>query len=140
MLARRPFISVDAVIAQADDVWLSLDPEDWYEAFAHHPRIGEQPNAATHTARVASWSAGEQAGVTTASLAAQHELAKINEEYEARFGYIYIVCAAGKSADELLALARRRMHNTPAVELRVAAEEHRKITRLRLLKLFAEPA
>jgi len=138
MLARRPFISVDAVLAQADDVWLSLDPNDWYEAFAHHPRIGERQSDAEQTERASAWSVNEQAAVAAAPDEMHEQLIEMNREYEARFGYIYIVCAAGKSAGELLGLARRRMNNSPAAELSVAAEEQRKITRLRLVKLFTE--
>ncbi|MEP6493293.1 MAG: 2-oxo-4-hydroxy-4-carboxy-5-ureidoimidazoline decarboxylase [bacterium] len=139
MLGRRPFISVDAVLTQADDIWQSLDPNDWYEAFAHHPRIGERESDAQRSERASAWSAGEQAAVATAPEAVHEQLAKMNREYEARFGFIYIVCATGKSTDELLALARQRMNNAPMVELGVAAEEQRKITRLRLVKLFAAP-
>lgn len=140
MCALRPFASVDDILMQADDVWLSLDPGDWREAFAHHPRIGERRSEAPQTERASGWSASEQAGVTSAANSVQAELVAVNREYEARFGHIYIVCAAGKSADELLTMARQRMNNSPAAELEVAAEEQRKITHLRLQKLFAEPA
>jgi OHCU decarboxylase len=140
MCALRPFASVHDILIQADDVWLSLDPDDWREAFAHHPRIGERRSEAQQTERASSWSAAEQANVTSAATSVQEELVAVNREYEARFGHIYIVCAAGKTAGELLAKARQRMTNTSAVELEVAAEEQRKITQLRLQKLFAEPA
>jgi len=138
MVARRPFVSAEAVLGQADDVWGSLDPEDWREAFSHHPRIGEQSSAVPHGARAAAWSSREQSGVVTATTQVQTELAAVNRDYENRFGYIYIVCASGKSAGELLSLARERLANDPATELGVAAEEQRKITRLRLQQLFVE--
>jgi len=138
MNARRPFASVDELFRAADDVWASLGPDDWHEAFAHHPRIGEQRSAAAQDARAAAWSAGEQADVASANGSLHNELASVNRTYEQRFGHIYIVCAAGKSAGELLAIARDRLGNAPDVELRVAAEEQRKITRLRLQKLFTE--
>ena len=140
MCELRPFTSLDDVLAQADDVWLSLDPDDWREAFAHHPRIGERRSEAPQTERASSWSASEQASIASAETSVQEELVAVNREYEARFGHIYIVCAAGKTAGELLAMARQRMNNAPAAELEVAAEEQRKITQLRLQKLFAEPA
>jgi len=138
MIVRRPFASVDGVLRAADDVWASLGPEDWHEAFAHHPRIGEQRSAAAQDARAATWSAGEQAGVTSAHGSVQDELASVNQAYEERFGHVYIVCATGKSAGELLAIARERLGKAPDVELRIAAEEQRKITRLRLQRLFTE--
>jgi 2-oxo-4-hydroxy-4-carboxy-5-ureidoimidazoline decarboxylase len=132
MVARRPYHALDAVLAEADDVWWSLEPRDWLEAFAHHPRIGE---------RVASgWAAGEQAGMHQAEDATRAALAEANREYERRFGHIYIVCATGMTADALLAAARARLDNDPETELRAAAEEQRKITRLRLEKLLAEDA
>jgi OHCU decarboxylase len=140
MVARRPFGSLGTLLAAADDAWWSLGADDWREAFAHHPRIGERRAAVAQDDRAAGWSAGEQAGVAAAAATVQEQLARANEEYERRFGHIYIVCATGKSADEMLALARERLGNDPATELRVAAEEQRKITRLRLGKLFTEEA
>jgi OHCU decarboxylase len=138
MLARRPFSSLDALVSAADDVWRALDASDWREAFAHHPRIGERRSAAPQSERAASWSAGEQSGVTTAAAAVTSDLAAINADYEKRFGFIYIVCASGRSAEDLLATARARLNNEPAMELEVAAEEQRKITALRLRKLITE--
>jgi OHCU decarboxylase len=138
MVARRPFGTLDALLAEADEVWWTLDPEDWREAFAHHPRIGERAGAAPQDARGSAWSAGEQAGVAAASGDERAELAAVNRAYEERFGHIYIVCATGRSAEELLAIARARLTNDADDELRVAAEEQRKITRLRLEKLFTE--
>jgi OHCU decarboxylase len=140
MVARRPYASLDEVLAAADDVWWSLDQHDWREAFARHPRIGEPESASPHGERERSWAAGEQATVATAQDAVRDALVEANIKYERRFGYIYIVCATGKTADEMLALARGRLHNSAKVELRVAAEEQRKITRLRLEKLFGDEA
>jgi 2-oxo-4-hydroxy-4-carboxy-5-ureidoimidazoline decarboxylase len=136
MIARRPFETLDAVLATGDDVWWSLDQHDWREAFARHPRIGEAESAPPHDERERSWASGEQVGVAMAQESVRSALVEANREYERRFGYIYIVCATGRSADEMLALARGRLHNAPKVELRVAAEEQRKITRLRLEKLL----
>jgi OHCU decarboxylase len=140
MLTRRPFVSLENILIEADDVWRSLAPDDWREAFAHHPRIGERRSEATQTERASTWSAREQASVTTAATSVQQELVEVNRAYEARFGYIYIVCASGRTAGELLALARQRLNNSAAVELHIAADEQRKITDLRLRKLFAEAA
>jgi 2-oxo-4-hydroxy-4-carboxy-5-ureidoimidazoline decarboxylase len=136
MLARRPFKSRAAVLSTADEIWRSLDSADWREAFSHHPRIGERKSAVPQSERGSAWAAGEQSGVERADDDVRRALAATNREYEQRFGYIYIVFATGKSAEEILALARQRLQNDPDVELRTAAEEQRKITRLRLDKLL----
>ncbi len=138
MIGRRPFGSSEGVYAAADEIWRSLGPDDWREAFAHHPRIGEQRSAAQQSERGAAWAAGEQSGVERAAGDTRQALAEVNREYEQRFGYICIVCATGKTADELLAAARERLHNDPGAELQVAAEEQRRITRLRLEKLLGQ--
>lgn len=140
LVARRPFASLDQLLDVADDVWRQLEPADWREAFAHHPRIGERRAALPQTDRAAMWSASEQSAVSTATTSTQSELAAVNERYEQRFGFIYIVCAAGRSADELLSLAHARINNDPEAELRIAADEQRKITTLRLRKLITEQA
>lgn len=136
MVARRPFGSVAAALSVAHDAWESLGVSDWMEAFARHPRIGERMGAVAQGERGNTWSRGEQSGVDRARDEVRDELAQMNREYEDRFGYIYIVCAAGKTAREMLALARERLHNDPAMEIRVAAEEQRKIMQLRLGKLL----
>lgn len=136
MLAQRPFGSRARVLSTADEVWRSLDSGDWREAFSHHPRIGERKSAAPQSERGSAWAAGEQSGVERAHDDVRAQLAAANREYEERFGYIYIVFATGKGAEEMLALARERLRNDPDVELRAAAEEQRKITRLRLDNLL----
>ena len=138
MAARRPFHTLDVALDEADDVWWSLGPDDWLEAFAHHPRIGERAGAEPQDARGAAWSAGEQAGVERAATDVQAALAEANRAYERRFGHIYVVCATGKGAEEMLAIARTRLTNDPETELRVAAGEQAKITRLRLQKLLTD--
>ena len=138
MLARRPFKSRTAVLSAADDIWRSLGPADWREAFSHHPQIGERKSATPQSERGTAWAAGEQSGVERARDDVRAELAAANREYEQRFGYIFIVFATGKSAEEMLALARERLRNDPDTELRIAAEEQRKITWLRLNKLLGE--
>ena len=138
MLARRPLATLDALLVAADDVWWSLGREDWLEAFARHPRIGESAAAASPGARARGWSADEQRGVTASPDEIRQAIAVGNEEYERRFGYIYLVSAAGRSAAELLTLLHQRLTNDPATELRVAAAEQAKITALRLKKLLRD--
>lgn len=136
MLTRRPFGSRDVLLAAADIVWHSLDPADWREAFSHHPRIGEQTGATQAPGRGQSWSAGEQARMREASDAVRSALAAVNRQYEERFGYVYIVCATGRSAEEMLEMARARLSNDPDTELTTAAREQQKILRIRLEKLL----
>lgn len=140
MLSRRPFHRCDALLAAADEIWWSLGERDWREAFAHHPRIGETGSVASRSVRARDWSHGEQGSMRQAAGDVRTALADANASYEARFGYLCIICATGKSPDELLALTRARLANAPDAELRVAAEEQRKITRLRLAKLFQDCA
>ena len=135
MVARLPFASIDAMLEASDDIWMQLAPDDWREAFAHHPRIGERRPTPIHNPVSAAWSAGEQANVAAAEPSVQDQLAVVNRAYESRFGYLYIVSATGRTAEELLAIARERLQNEPGRELRVAAEEQRRITNLRLQKL-----
>jgi OHCU decarboxylase len=130
--AGRPYADLAALQRAADEVWLGLGPEDWLEAFAAHPRIGEGGGAS------ADWSRQEQAGVGGAGAEVQDRLARGNAEYEARFGYVFLISAAGRDAEEILAALTERLGNDPATELRVAADEHRRITRLRLERLMAE--
>lgn len=136
MLELRPFASSDAVLLAAAEIWANLSRDDMLEAFAGHPQIGEDlPALRERFAMTASWSSEEQAGVTDASDAILEDLRRANLEYRDRFGYIFIVCATGKSAEEMLAIMRARLPNDPEHELAVAAAEQAKITRLRLQKL-----
>jgi OHCU decarboxylase len=136
MTARRPFGTLAVLLQASDELWWSLAPDDWREAFDHHPRIGEQRAAAPQSAEARRWSSDEQRGASVASADVRQALAAGNDEYERRFGHIYLVSAAGRSADELLGMLRSRLTNDPTTELRVAAGEQAKITRLRLQKLF----
>lgn len=138
MVERRPFGSVAQLMSLADEVWSATGKNDLYEAFAHHPRIGEGLAVAAQSSRAENWSSGEQAGVEAASPGLRAALAEANRAYEEKFGHIYLACATGMSSEHLLALARERLSNDPEAELRVAAEEQRKITQLRLKKLFGE--
>ena len=136
MMAQRPFASRDDACATARRAWLALTPADWLEAFDHHPRIGERSAergvVAQDFSPASAISAREQAGVASATDDVKQALAEGNREYEARFGHIYLVCATGRSADEMLRILRARLNNDPETELRVAAEEHAKICELRL--------
>lgn len=136
MVARRPFTTLHVLLGAAERLWWSLSPDDWCEAFDHHPRIGETAAAAAQAETARRWSANEQRGVAMTSADVRQALADGNREYERRFGHIYLVFATGKSAEEMLALLHARLHNDPDIELRVAAGEQMKITRLRLTKMF----
>jgi 2-oxo-4-hydroxy-4-carboxy-5-ureidoimidazoline decarboxylase len=129
--AGRPYPDVAALQRAADDVWLHLSPEDWREAFEAHPRIGEGGGAS------ADWSRQEQAGVGDAGQDVRDRLARGNAAYEARFGHVFLISAESRGTEEILANLRARLGNDPDTELRVAAEEHRRITRLRLERLLA---
>jgi 2-oxo-4-hydroxy-4-carboxy-5-ureidoimidazoline decarboxylase len=127
MARRRPFPDEDALYHAAEQVWWSLGADDWLEAFGHHPRIGE---------RAAGWARDEQSGVSTASRVTMASLAAFNADYERKFGYVFLICATGRSAEDMLGDVQRRLGNDPEPELRVAAGEQAKITRLRLEKLL----
>lgn len=137
MAGRRPFGGMAELRAAADAVWWSLDAADWDDAFAAHPRIGERKAAPAQGAQAAAWSAQEQSGAALAEEDVAAALAEGNRAYEQRFGRIYIVCATGKTAEEMLAILRARLANDPETELRAAAGEQARITALRLEKLVA---
>ena len=124
------------LIAQANDVWRTLDRDDWLEAFRSHPKIGEKKTANPVAAQSQQWSTQEQRGVANATPDAVDKLARLNRAYEEKFGFIFIVCATGKSSDEILALLEQRLTNVPETELPIAAAEQAKITELRLRKLL----
>ena len=133
MLARRPFGADERLFAAAEDCWATMARGDVLEAFDHHPRIGADLDALREKfAATASLSASEQAGALGASEAELTRLRDGNVAYEARFGHIFIVCASGKTAAQMLALLEARLDNDPDTELRVARAEQAKITRLRL--------
>jgi len=132
----RPFADSDALFRAADNLWWALSEEDWLEAFRAHPKIGEQKAAAVQSEQARNWSAQEQSGIHAAAIETKAALAAGNQKYEKRFGFIFIVCASGRSPEEMLNILNVRMQNDPGTELRVAAEEQRKITRLRLEKLL----
>lgn len=137
LIRLRPFREPSELLAAAGKTWDGLGPADWLEAFSHHPRIGDREALRTRFASTRVWAAGEQSGVAEAEERVLDGLAEGNQAYEARFGYIFIVCATGKTAGEMLDLLRERLRNDAETELRVAAAEQAKITRLRLEKLLA---
>jgi OHCU decarboxylase len=130
MAAKRPYASVAALTAAADRACRELGREDWLEAFAAHPRIGQQSESL--------WSQQEQSAAARADAAILDALAELNQRYLEKFGYIYIVCATGKTAPEMLAILQRRIQNDSAAEILEAAEQQRLIAGLRLEKLLNE--
>ena len=127
MAAGRPFASDGALFSAADEVWWDLEPDDWREAFAAHPRIGERGGG--------TWSAEEQAGMNEAPERLEAVIREGNRKYESKFGHVFLICAAGLSAAEMAEALVRRLDNDPDTELQIAAAEQAKITRLRLEKL-----
>ena len=136
MTAERPFENVEEMVTTADHIWWALESTDWLEAFDSHPRIGEKRAAAQVAPESLSWSETEQSGSRSSTQQTMEELAQLNRQYQEKFGFIYIICATGKSAEEMLAILRDRLDNDPATELRNAATEQAKITTLRLNKIL----
>ena len=133
MVALRPIRNVAELSTAADEVWARMEEADWMEAFARHPRIGGQ-KAAHASAQSSAWSSQEQSSAHEAAEQVLAELTAGNALYEQRFGFTYIVCATGKSAEEMLAILNRRLAGDRAGELREAAEQQRQITQIRLGK------
>jgi len=138
MAMSRPFWGIDDILVNSDHIWWSLGREDWLEAFAAHPQIGEkvpEKPVAAGGEQARQWSVGEQKGTRGVAPEILDKLARGNLAYRKKFGYIFIVCATGKGAKQMLDILRERFDNDPETELRVAAEEQRKITNLRLKKM-----
>src|SRR6266542_3715976 len=136
MVAARPFTSAAQMIDESDRLFLKLLPRDWLEAFSHHPKIGDVKSLREKFANTRAWASGEQSRVSAASEETLRELAAGNERCQKKFGHIFIVCATGRSAEEMLAILKERLENDAAEELLIAAEEQKKITRLRLAKML----
>ena len=136
MTEARPFANIEELSLKADEIWSSLGEHDWLEAFCAHPKIGERKPAATQSHQAASWSAQEQSQAQQAADETKAAIAEGNRVYEDRFGFIFIICASGKSANEILTALNDRLANDTGMEMRFAAEEQRKITQLRLKKLL----
>ena len=136
MARARPFAGWDELTTKAEHIWWSLEPADWLEAFHSHPRIGKKKAAAATAVEAQKWSEDEQSGIRNSAGQTIDALAELNRRYEEKFGYIFIVCATGKSSEEMLAILRARLENSPDEELRTAAAEQARITQLRLKKLI----
>lgn len=136
MVAARPFVMLENVFDAADRIWFALPVADHLEAFAAHPKIGSNKRAQAQNRRAAQWSKNEQSAVGLADDKVRKLLTEANRLYEGKFGFIFIVCATGKEADEMLAICRARLGNSVQTELQIAAEEQRKITEIRLTKLL----
>jgi OHCU decarboxylase len=136
MAETRPFTSLDSLFASANDIWWSLDRNDWLEAFRSHPKIGEKKAAEPVLTQAHQWSGQEQSGVAAASEETVDSLATLNRAYEEKFGFIFIICATGKTSGEMLSALRERLDHDAADELPIAAGEQSKITVLRLKKLL----
>jgi 2-oxo-4-hydroxy-4-carboxy-5-ureidoimidazoline decarboxylase len=134
MAARRPFAQEKSILLAADETCRSLTEADWREAFLSHPRIGESKAPLAAQPQSAEWSVEEQANVGFSRERVKSALAEANHEYERRFKRIFIVSAAGKSAEEILSVLQHRLNNDEATELREAAEQQRQITQIRLRK------
>jgi OHCU decarboxylase len=134
MVAARPIPTPESLRATADTIWSEIREPDWLEAFACHPRIGSRKPASHASTQSASWSNQEQSSTTSAAEQTLSHLAALNAQYEERFGFTYIVCATGKSAEEMLAILNRRLQSTREHELIEAAEQQRQITQIRLSK------
>jgi 2-oxo-4-hydroxy-4-carboxy-5-ureidoimidazoline decarboxylase len=135
MLERRPFGSVDALVSASRDIWFALAPADWQEAFADHPKIGDREALKKKFEETRHLASQEQAGVVGASDDVLDALARGNREYERKFGYIFIVCASGLDANQMLGMLNARLVHDATTELRIAAQEQSKITELRLKNL-----
>jgi allantoicase len=136
MLAHMPFPDVAYALDTADKVWAAINHDDWIEAFRHHPAIGAKHRTKVQSATARRWSGEEQATAQKANAAIQSALVDANRSYQARFGHIFLICATGKTSDEILNTLQERMSNDPETELAIAAEEQHKITRLRLERIL----
>jgi 2-oxo-4-hydroxy-4-carboxy-5-ureidoimidazoline decarboxylase len=136
MIAAPPLEDLVDLIETAEEKWWECSKKDWLEAFEHHPKIGDINSLKNKYANTVAWASNEQSGVDVASEEILHALAKGNDDYEQKFGYIFIVCATGKSAGEMLEMLQTRLPNNNEDEIKIAADEQLKITKLRLEKLF----
>lgn len=136
LCAEKPFAGIDDLMEKSDRIWSECSEKDGLEAFTHHPKIGDLKSLEKKFAATKEWAGGEQAGVNSAGNETLIALADGNEAYEKKFGYIFIVCATGKTADEMLNLLSKRLTNEPSTELKTAMHEQNKITYLRMKKLL----
>ena len=138
MTHARPFLDSEALFSCAEEVAQRLTTKDWLEAFSRHPRIGDRAVLQAKFAPTRDWSQEEQSGVEGMPAQVLDQLLAGNLEYEKKFGHVFLVCATGKTALEMLSLLQERLKNGPELELKIASAEQRKITRIRLEKLLGE--
>jgi 2-oxo-4-hydroxy-4-carboxy-5-ureidoimidazoline decarboxylase len=138
MARRRPFQDSAALADASDEIWRNLTKSDWMEAFRSHPRIGESRSRSSSSSNSSDWAMQEQKKVAEAADAVKSALADGNREYEDKFGHIFIVCATGKTAAEMLEILKGRLNNDEETELHQAAEQQRQITQIRLKKWLRE--
>ena len=136
MLPVFPVEDLVELLEAADEKWYELKEYDWRQAFEHHPKIGDVNSLKERFANTKGWAEKEQEGVKQTSEDILQELALFNKQYEEKFGFIFIVCATGRSAEEMLKELKMRINNSKETELEIAAAEQLRITRLRLEKLF----
>jgi 2-oxo-4-hydroxy-4-carboxy-5-ureidoimidazoline decarboxylase len=136
MLRFIPADDMIELLEDAEEQWYQCSEEDWKEAFRHHPEIGDTGSLEKKFASTSRWASAEQQGVRAASKETLEKLAEGNRLYKARFGYIFIVCATDMTAAEMLAYLETRLNNSPGVEIKMAADEQNKITKLRIEKLL----
>lgn len=138
MAESRPFAMLEDLYRKADNIWSALSPADWLEAFAEHQKTASKKSDPVQKSLAASWSGGDQLGAAAAENGVHEQLADANRLYEEKFGFIFIVCPVGKTADEVVASCRERFGNSVETEIGIAAEETRKITEVRLNKLLEQ--
>lgn len=136
MMTYFPADDLVELLEDAEEVWYECSVDDWKEAFSHHPKIGDMKSLSEKSGSTATWASGEQSAVVGATLQVIEALAEGNRLYEEKFGYIFIVCATGKSAEEMLGMLQLRLRNSPEEEIQIAADEQNKITKLRIEKLL----
>ncbi|MBL4715728.1 MAG: OHCU decarboxylase [Bacteroidetes bacterium] len=138
MLTSAPVEKLELLLELSDKNWYDCTESDWLEAFTHHPKIGDLKSLENKFALTKEMAGNEQSGINVATENVLIELADYNKRYEDKFGYIFIVCATGKSANEMLELLKSRINNSPEEEIKIAMEEQNKITKLRLEKFLTE--
>uniref|UniRef100_A0A2N9IMQ3 Uncharacterized protein n=1 Tax=Fagus sylvatica TaxID=28930 RepID=A0A2N9IMQ3_FAGSY len=141
MALASPFASLEQAVTAATDIWFNkIDVTAWLQAFSAHPQIGDSNSSSSqsHNQTSTQWSKGEQStALATATGSSLQELSEWNARYREKFGFIFIICASGRSTDEILAELKNRYPNRPIVEFEIAAREQMKVTELRLKKLFS---
>ncbi|MDQ3193801.1 MAG: 2-oxo-4-hydroxy-4-carboxy-5-ureidoimidazoline decarboxylase [Bacteroidota bacterium] len=136
MVEARPFRTNHHIFESAEKILKALDEKECLEAFQHHPKIGDINSLKEKYTSTKQLAENEQSGVNDASMEVLEELSILNHEYEKKFGYIFIICASGKTADEMLAIIKNRINNDAAAEIKIAMKEQNKITKLRMEKLL----